>query len=195
MSELSDRLQALLDVQNEGPYSLSGEDRAAVAALFSEADSEEQLELAALVQRVLQDRPGHLQALYARATAEELAEETEAAGNLYLQLAQTLATQKDWESVLDLALHAMPLTGDYRLVRLVRKAHEKGNLDVTAALGVAREECGDSPDLLWEASREADGAGDPVEGLKLALAALEGYVTIDRSLWRARALARARRPG
>lgn len=178
MSELSERLRTMLDAQTEAPYTLTGEERAAIAEIFSQATPEEQLELAALVQRVLQGHSGHLQAQYARATAEELAGDNESAGNIYLQLAQSLVTQADWEGVLDLALHAMPLTGDYRLVRLVRRAGEKGNLDIEAALVCAREECGESPDLLWEASQEADKQGSADEALKLALAALEGYVEI-----------------
>lgn len=178
MSELSERLGAMLEAQTEAPFTLTTEDRAAIAELFSDATPDEQLEMAALVQRFLQAQPGHLQAQYARATAEELAGDNESAGNIYLQLAQTLVTQHDWEAVLDLALHAMPLTGDYRLVRLVRRAGEKGNLDVAAALVCAREECGGSPDLLWEAAQEADAAGEAAEALKLALAALEGYVEI-----------------
>ena len=178
MSELSERLRAMLEAQTEAPYTLTAEERAAIAEIFSQATSDEQTEMAAVVQRVLQPQPGHLQALYARATAEELAGDSDSAGNLYLQLAQTLVTQRDWEGVLDLALHAMPLTGDYRLVRLIRHAGEKGDLDITAALVCAREECGGSPDLLWEAAQQADAQGDSAEAVKLALAALEGYVEI-----------------
>lgn len=178
MSELSERLRMMLEAQTEAPYTLTTEERAAIAGMFAEATPEEQLEMAAMVQRVLQAQPGHTQALYARATAEELADDNESAGNIYLQLAQTLLTQRDWEGVLDLALHAMPLSGDYRLVRLIRTAGEKGNLDIEAALVCAREECGGSPDLLWEASRETDAQGETAEALKLAVAALETYVEI-----------------
>jgi transcription elongation factor GreA len=177
MSELSDRLRDMLATQT-GDFTLSSEDRSNIAQLFAEAGQDEQLVLAALVQRVLQEHPGHLQAQYARATAEELVGEHESAGNQYLQLAQALLSQKDWEGVLDLALHAMPLTGDYRLVRLVRRAGEKGEIDITAALQCAREECTDSPDLLLEASQEADARSDREEGTKLALASLERYVEI-----------------
>ncbi|MHB8995722.1 MAG: GreA/GreB family elongation factor [Armatimonadota bacterium] len=177
MSELSDRLRDMLATQT-GDFTLSSEDRSNIAQLFAEAGQDEQLVLAALVQRVLQEHPGHLQAQYARATAEELVGEHESAGNQYLQLAQALVSQKDWVGVLDLALHAMPLTGDYRLVRLVRRAGEKGEIDITAALECAREECTDSPDLLLEASQEADARGEKEEGTKLAIESLERYVEI-----------------
>lgn len=178
MSELTDRLRAILEAQTEAPYSLATEERAAIAETFAEASPDEQLELAALTARVLHEHPGHLQAQYSRATAQELTGDHEGAGNLYLQLAQTAVTVKDWAAVLDLCLHAMPLTGDYRLVRLVRRAGEKGQLDVAAALQCAREECPDSPDLLWEASQEVDAQGDKAEAVKLALAALERYVEL-----------------
>ncbi|MEN6549775.1 MAG: GreA/GreB family elongation factor [Armatimonadia bacterium] len=174
--ELSARLQALLQQETEAPSTLSAEQRQQITAIFAEACEDDRLELAAVVQRALDEQPGHLLALYARATAEELAEEKESAGNLYLQIVQALASQKDWEGVLAVAVQAMPMSGDYRLVRLVRRAGEKGNLDITVAMQVAQEECADSPDLLWEQSREADERGDIDEGLKLALAALEGYV-------------------
>lgn len=174
--ELSARLQAILQQEAEGPSTLNSEQRQQIAAIFAEAADEDRLELSAVVQRALDEQPGHLPALYARATAEELEEEKEPAGNLYLQIAQSLASQKDWEGVLAVATQAMPVSGDHRLVRLVRRAGEKGSLDISAAMQVALEECADSPDLLWEQSREADERGDTEEGLKLALAALEGYV-------------------
>ena len=79
MSELSDRLRDMLATQT-GDFTLSSEDRSSIAQLFAEAGQDEQLVLAALVQRVLQEHPGHLQAQYARATAEELGGEHEAAG-------------------------------------------------------------------------------------------------------------------
>lgn len=174
--ELSARLLAILQQEAEGPSTLTSEQRQQIAAIFAEADDEDRLELSAVVQRALDEQPGHLPALYARATAEELEGEKEAAGNLYLQIVQSLASQKDWEGVLAVAVQAMPVSGDYRLVRLVRRAGEKGSLDITTAMQVALEECADSPDLLWEQSKEADERGDTEEGLKLALAALEGYV-------------------
>lgn len=178
MSELSERLHEFLSRELDAPLALTTEARSTIAELFAEASSEDLLAMAAVVDRLLQDQPGYLKALYARATAEELAGEKQAAGNLYLQLAQTLSTQKDWEGVLDLALHAMPLTGDYRLVRLVKRAGEQGGIDVGAALAVARQECQSSPDLLWEQSQQADANGARQEGLKLALSALEAYVAI-----------------
>lgn len=176
MPELSDRLRdALQDPQ--ASHALEAEHRAQLSDLVSEAGSGELLELAAVIDRVLQDQAGHLQALFARAQLEEQSGHREIAGNLYLQLAQHAVSQSDWEGVLDLSVRAMPLTGDYRLVRLVRKAGEH-DLDITAAMELAREECGDSPDLLWERSQEADSRGDREEGLQLALAALEGYVAV-----------------
>ncbi|MEI6503388.1 MAG: hypothetical protein WCP21_20435, partial [Armatimonadota bacterium] len=178
MSELTDRLRAILEAQTEAPYSLATEERTAIAEIFAEASPDEQLELAALTARVLHEHPGHLQAQYSRGTAQELTGDHEGAGNMYLQLAQTAVTAKDWPAGLDLCLHAMPLTGDYRLVRLVRRAGEKGNLDIAAALQCAREECSDSPDLLWEASQEVDAQGDKAEAVKLALAALERFVEL-----------------
>ena len=176
MSELSDRLYALLGLP-EAATALETEHRTELAALVGEAGSEELLELAAVVDRVLQQQAGHLQGLYARAVIEEQAGHDEVAGNLLLQLAQHAATQRNWQGMLDLAVRAMPLTGDYRLLRLVRRAGERG-LDTTSALALAQEECAGSPDLLWERSQEADAQGDTEEALQLALAALAGYVAV-----------------
>jgi len=179
MSELADRLRALLEPP-ETATALENDHRAALTALVGEAAGDDLLELAAVVDRVLQPHAGHVQALFARALIEEQAGHAEVAGNLYLQLAQHAVSQRNWDAVLDLAVRAMPLTGDYRLLRLVRRVGERG-LEVTSALELAQEECADSPDLLWERSQEADAQENPEEALQLALAALDGYVTVRES--------------
>jgi transcription elongation factor GreA len=177
MSELSDRLHDILRASPEAAHSLSADERRQLTELISDVAGEELLELAAVIDRVLQEQAGHQQALFARALVEEQAGHAETAGNLYLQLAQHAVTVRDWDAVLDLSVRAMPLTGDYRLLRLVRRVQERG-LDVADALALAYEECSDSPDLLWEQSQEADAQGDTERGLQLALAALEGYVAV-----------------
>ncbi|MCE5241332.1 GreA/GreB family elongation factor [bacterium] len=176
MSELADRLRGLLELP-DAATALETEHRNELSALIGEAASGDLLELAAVVDRVLQAQAGHLQGLFARALIEEQSGHAEVAGNLYLQLAQHSATQRNWEGMLDLAVRAMPLTGDYRLVRIVRRAGEH-SLDITSAMALAQEECADSPDLLWEQSQEADANGDGAQALQLALAALEGYVAV-----------------
>ncbi len=178
MAELADRLRTLLTEPREAPNALLLEDRRAIVELFDEATAEELEELTAVANQVLQATPGSPRAQYARAVADELRGDTEAASNFYLQLAQHLAARRDWEGVVDLALQAMPLSGDYRLVRLVRRAGEEGGLDITEAMAVAREECADSPDLLWERSQAELAAGRPGHAVELALQALKGYVLL-----------------
>lgn len=178
MAELADRLQNLLTAPREAPNALLPDDRRAIVELFDEATEEELEDLAAAISRVLQSHPGSPRAQYARAVANELSGDAETASNIYLQLAQHLAAQRDWPGVVDLAVRAMPLSGDYRLVRLVRRAGERGGLDITAAMDLAWRECANSPDLLWERSQSEAAAGNRVHAVELALQALKGYVLL-----------------
>lgn len=177
MPELSDRLRELLLEPRETPAALPLEDRQRIAELLDEATEAEEEACAEAIESVLHEHPGNPRAQYARALADELLGEAEEAANLYLQLAQHLAAQKepDWAGVVDLSMQAMPLSGDYRLVRLVRRAAEKGGVDVTAAMELAWKECADSPDLLWE---RAQTETDPHHRVELALQSLKGYVAL-----------------
>lgn len=177
MSQFADRLHAMLAPAEEETRQLPLEARHEITEFWSEATEEEVAEGLEVVAAILQERPGSLRVQYARALGEELADNPETAGNILLQIAQLLAGYKDWEAVLELAVRAMPLNGDYRLLRLVCQAGEQG-LEVGAALELAASECGDSPDLLWERSQQADAGGDEATALQLALQAIEGYVAI-----------------
>lgn len=178
MPELSERLQTLLLEPREEPAALSAEDRQQIAELFDEATEDEGVALSEVALKLAHDHPGEARAQYARALALEVSGDPDAAGNHLLQIAQHLATHKDWPGALELAVQAMPLSGDYRLVRLVRRAGEKGGLDITEAMALARQECGNSPDLLWERSQATAAAGDATHAVEQALQALKGYVAI-----------------
>lgn len=176
MSEILGNLPQLLQ-SPEAAQQLTAEQRATLAEIVAEAHGEKLEELAAVVEDILQQQAGHTQALFTRALLAERNNQPDVAGNIYLQLAQQAASRKDWDSVVDLCMRAMPLTGDYRLVRLLRRAGQAG-ADVAQAMEMAYEECADSPDLQWERSQEAEAAGETQEALQFALGALEGYVAI-----------------
>jgi transcription elongation factor GreA len=178
MPELLERLRDLLSEAREVPTALPPEDRQLIAELLEEATEAEVADISEAVNNLLQDQPGNPRVQYAQAMADEALGDTDSAANLYLQLAQHLASQRDWPGVLDLCLQAMPLSGDYRLVRLVRRAGEKGDLDTTTAMAVARQECAAAPDLLWERSQAEAAAGHAAHAVELALQALKGYVAL-----------------
>ncbi len=176
MSENMQNLPQMLQAP-EATHQLTAEQRAVLSEIVAEAHGDQLQELTALVDRLLEQQAGHTQALFVRALLAERNNQPDVAGNIYLQLAQQAASRKDWDSVIDLCMRAMPLTGDYRLVRLVRRAGQAG-ADIAQAMELAYEECAASPDLQWERSREAEAAGETQEALQLALGALEGYVAI-----------------
>ena len=178
MTEMSDNLKALLTSSDEPTKELASSHREAVCAFIEAAYPQCSDAICDAVDELLAAQPGNLAARYAHCLVAELAGDTPEAGKCYLQLAAELAARKQWEGVLDVTVRAMPLTGDYRLLRLARQAGAASGVDISEIEQLAREECAQSPDILWERSLKADTEGDSEEALELAIKALEQYVAI-----------------
>lgn len=178
-TETIDRLDEILSLASAPAEVLAADHRGAINEILESAQDEDALfKLAARAQAALDHSGKNLRGLYTAAVYQELIGQVEDAGRSFVQLGRDLARQGDWEGARELALRAMPLWPDNRVVRLLlacwaklddpQQQHEDQDL--------AEELCPTAPDLLWFRARAADEAGDSDRASLLASEALKRYV-------------------
>ena len=161
--------------------SLTSDEREAITALFDGApDAPALSELGAVAEKALAQFGENLRAHYATALYQEFLDEPEEAGKGFYHLCRQLARKEEWEGARELALRALPLRPDYRVVRVLleARAHLAESPEMADDLATAESFCPDSPDLLWLQAREADGEGRLQEAEGLACDALNEFIAV-----------------
>ena len=174
-----DHLEELLSLETAPAEALGAEQRLAIASILESAQDEEALaQLAARATDALQAFGDNLRARYATALCQESTGESEEAGVGYHHLSRELARHRDWAGARELAIRALPLRADSRVVRLLLEAwaHLSDEALMEDDLALAQSLCPDSPDLLWLESQRADGEGRPEDAQRLACEALNQFV-------------------
>ncbi|MDI9586463.1 MAG: GreA/GreB family elongation factor [Acidobacteriota bacterium] len=178
-TETIDRLDEILSLASAPAEVLSADHRGAINSILESAQDEDALfKLAARAQAALDQSGKNLRGLYTAAVYQELNGQDEDAGKGFVQLARELARQNDWEGARELALRALPLWPDNRVVRLLISCWAK--LDdperQKADQDLAEELCPTAPDLLWFRAQAADRDGQTDRASVLACEALKRYI-------------------
>lgn len=172
-------LDEILSLDTGPPDSLTAEERVGIIRICEGAGDEEALgELAACAAQALRVRGDNLRAKLAMAVQQELSGQGEEGGAGFYQLARELSRKGDWAGARELAVRALPLWPDNRVVRLLLTAweHLPRAPEREEDIALAAATCPDAPDLLWLEAQRADAEGRADAAAHLATEALAGYV-------------------